>query len=190
MDTVSPETRSRIMAGIRGTNTKPELFVRKGLFARGYRFRVNCKDLPGHPDLKLTKHGAIILVHGCFWHGHDCRLFRLPSSNVAYWTAKIGRNRERDLEDLLALREAGWRVCVVWECAERAAAAGRDKRKLLDGIADWLDGDRPFVEFFDTAAVGGSAVHGKPPKRPAIGKRCNAGSFAAERKPRYSSSMH
>ncbi|MGD9938596.1 MAG: very short patch repair endonuclease, partial [Clostridia bacterium] len=78
MDTVSPQLRSRMMAGIRGKDTQPERLVRSALFARGFRYRKNCRDLPGRPDLKLTRYRAVILIHGCFWHGHDCRYFRLP----------------------------------------------------------------------------------------------------------------
>jgi DNA mismatch endonuclease, patch repair protein len=146
MDSVSRETRSRIMAAIHGSNTGPELLVRRALFARGFRYRINCKGLPGHPDLKLTKHRAVVFVHGCFWHGHDCRFYRLPSSNVEFWAAKIARNRERDARNLRDLREAGWRACIVWECAARLAAAGKDRGRLFDGMGSLLAGKKPFIE--------------------------------------------
>jgi DNA mismatch endonuclease (patch repair protein) len=113
MDTVSGETRSRMMAAIHGTDTKPERLVRWALFARGFRYRKNCRDLPGRPDIKLTRYRAIIFVHGCFWHGHNCRNFRLPGSNKEFWVAKITRNRERDMHDVTALLGSGWRVCIV-----------------------------------------------------------------------------
>lgn len=175
MDSFSPEDRSRIMSRIRGKGTKPELFVRRGLFARGYRYRVNCAGLPGHPDLKLTKHSAVIFVHGCFWHAHRCGRFRPPSSNTAYWVAKIERNRERDLEDLRLLRAAGWRVCIVWECAIKAAAAGKDRGRLLDGIGAWLESSGSFIEFSGTSASAGAA----------IGRNLSAAAYAAERSPSY-----
>jgi DNA mismatch endonuclease (patch repair protein) len=175
VDSFRPEVRSRIMARIRGAGTKPELFVRRGLFARGYRYRVNSADLWGRPDLKLTKHSAVIFVHGCFWHAHGCGLFRPPSSNVAYWTAKIERNRERDLEDLGSLSAAGWRVCVVWECAIKAAAAGKDRGRLLDGISAWLESPGRFIEFSGTDASSGAA----------IGRNRSIAAYVAERSPAY-----
>ena len=149
MDSVSPEDRSRIMASIRGRDTEPERLLRSALHRLGFRFRVDARDLPGRPDLKLTRHGAVIFVHGCFWHGHDCEAFRLPSSNLPFWLAKIQANRERDLRAALALREAGWRVCVVWECAlrgrrdetaSRNVPQGRRLRRLRGGAAGRVPG--------------------------------------------------
>jgi DNA mismatch endonuclease, patch repair protein len=116
-DIVDAATRSRMMSGIRGKNTKPELLVRKALHARGFRYRLHAADIPGKPDLLLPKWRAVIFVHGCFWHGHDCHLFRMPSTRVEFWEAKIARNRARDLEVKKALKELGWRYLVVWECA-------------------------------------------------------------------------
>jgi DNA mismatch endonuclease (patch repair protein) len=147
MDKISRELRSMVMSRVHGTGTKPELYIRRGLFSHGYRFRVNSAGLPGRPDIKLTKYSAVIFIHGCFWHGHNCGLFRPSSSNVGYWGPKLKRNRERDLEDLDALRNLGWRVCVVWECAIKLAAAGKDKGVLMDGIAAWLEGSGSFMEF-------------------------------------------
>src|SRR3546814_5787277 len=96
-DIVSPAKRSQMMSGIRGKDTKPELLVRRALHAKGFRFRLHVKDLPGRPDIVLRKHQAVVLVHGCFWHGHDCRYFKPPSTRPEFWLAKIGRNRANDL---------------------------------------------------------------------------------------------
>lgn len=185
MDTVSSSTRSRMMSGIHGSDTRPELFIRKGLFAHGFRFRTNCRDLPGRPDLKLTRYGAVILVHGCFWHGHSCRYFRLPSSNVPFWSAKIEKNRARDLRDVRSLREAGWRVCIVWECAVRLAMGEKDGGRLMDGIESWLRSNKPFIEFFDTASMSVNRSAESHPRKALIGRNASVSSFAAEREPPY-----
>lgn len=109
--------RSRQMALIRSSDTKPEMLVRRLAHRLGYRFRLHRKDLPGKPDLVFPKHRAIIFVHGCYWHGHDCRRgARMPKTNADYWTAKISRNRQRDTTSVAALEAAGWRVLIVWEC--------------------------------------------------------------------------
>ena len=132
-DVVDPATRSRMMSGIRGKNTKPELLIRKALHARGFRYRLHC-DLPGKPDICLPKHRAVVFVHGCFWHGHDCHLFKWPSTRPEFWRAKIERNRAVDAAAEKALEEAGWRVAVVWECALKGRL-----RRPLDQVADKLD---------------------------------------------------
>lgn len=117
-DIVSPEKRSQMMAGIRGQDTKPEITVRRLLFAKGYRFRLRLKDLPGKPDIVLPKYNAIIFIHGCFWHGHQaCSLFRMPKSKQGFWSDKISANIIRDEKNIAKLLEMGWRVCTVWECA-------------------------------------------------------------------------
>src|SRR4051812_28450825 len=117
MDVVSPQTRSRMMAGIRGRNTKPERVLRHALFALGLRYRINVRSLPGTPDLVFPRWRAVVEVHGCFWHGHDCRYFKWPTQNASFWRAKIERNRQVDQEAEHALKNAGWRVGTVWECA-------------------------------------------------------------------------
>ena len=105
------------MSHIRGKNTRPELIVRKYLFAHGFRFRVNVKKLPGTPDIVLRKYHTVIFVNGCFWHGHEgCPYFVLPKSNVEFWNNKITRNRERDLKNRIKLRDMGWHVIQLWEC--------------------------------------------------------------------------
>ena len=135
-DVVDPATRSRMMSGIRGKNTKPELLIRKALHARGFRYRLHC-DLPGKPDICLPKHRAVIFVHGCFWHGHECHLFKWPATRPEFWRAKIGRNREVDRAAVERLQEWGWRVCVIWECSIKG-----NGRLPLPGVAgavsNWL----------------------------------------------------
>lgn len=119
MDTISPTNRSALMSRIRSKDTKPELAVRSLLHRMGFRFRLHRKDLPGRPDIVLPKHQKIILVHGCFWHGHSCRLASKPKSNVGYWSAKIETNRARDARNLDALIQQGWKVLELWECEVR-----------------------------------------------------------------------
>lgn len=105
-----------MMSGIRGKDTKPEILLRKGLFAKGFRFRLHDRRLPGKPDIVFPRYKAVILAHGCFWHGHNCPLFKWPSSNVKFWKTKIERNREVDRTAREALVALGWRILTVWEC--------------------------------------------------------------------------
>lgn len=120
-DIVDAATRSRIMASIRGKNTRPELLVRRGLHRVGVRFRLHVRDLPGRPDLVFPKYRAVLFVHGCFWHRHDsCRLAYTPSANSGKWLDKFEANVERDRRQVAALQTAGWRVLVVWECLLRS----------------------------------------------------------------------
>lgn len=122
-DVKTPEQRSRNMAAIKGKDTKPEMIVRKYLFSRGLRFRVQVRKLPGTPDIVLPKYKTAIFVNGCFWHGHEgCKYFRLPKSNVEFWKEKIERNIERDKESMQALFDLGWKVVRVWECELRNKA--------------------------------------------------------------------
>lgn len=122
-DVMTPKQRSRCMAAVKGKDTKPEMIVRKYLFSRGMRFRVQVRKLPGNPDIVLPKYKTVIFVNGCFWHGHeDCKYFRLPKSNVEFWKEKIGRNIERDRESMQALFDLGWKVVRVWECELRNKA--------------------------------------------------------------------
>lgn len=116
MDTLTPPARSKLMGRIRSKNTKPEIAVRSALHRLGYRFRLHCKDLPGRPDIVLPRHRKIVLVQGCFWHGHTCRLASRPKSNEAYWEAKIRANRARDARNIAALAAMGWSVLELWEC--------------------------------------------------------------------------
>ena len=135
-----------MMAGIRGKNTKPELMIRKALHARGFRYRIHCKDLPGNPDMCFPKYRAVIFVHGCFWHGHDCHLFRWPKTRPEFWRTKIDRNREVDARAMAELAAAGWRVGPVWECALK----GRERLKLDDilcSLEEWLRSDESTLAF-------------------------------------------
>jgi DNA mismatch endonuclease (patch repair protein) len=121
-----------MMAGIRGRNTRPELQLRRALHAAGFRFRLHRKDLPGSPDVAFPGRKAAVFVHGCFWHGHDCRRgARAPKANAGYWTAKIARNRARDAASVEALAAMGWTTVVVWECELKDEAALRTR---LEGL--------------------------------------------------------
>lgn len=115
MEEVSSE-RSRIMAAIKGKGTGPELVVRRWLWGRGFRYRLNYARLPGHPDLVLRKYRTCVFVNGCFWHGHGCGAFRLPKTRTEFWRAKIARNQERDERRLHELARMGWHVITIWEC--------------------------------------------------------------------------
>ena len=116
-DVFSPEKRSEVMRAVKSKDTKPEIALRKALFALGYRYRLNVKTLPGKPDLVFAKYKTVIFVHGCFWHGHTCkRGKRVPKSNIEYWTAKIARNKARDKKNTAELKKLGWRVITLWEC--------------------------------------------------------------------------
>ena len=124
---MTAEQRSRCMAAVKGKDTKPEMIVRKYLFSRGMRFRVQVRKLPGTPDIVLPKYKTAIFVNGCFWHGHEgCKYFRLPKSNVEFWKEKIGRNIERDRESMQALLDLGWKIIRVWECELRNKANRED----------------------------------------------------------------
>ena len=136
-DIVSPETRSRMMAGIRGKDTKPELVIRRALHARGFRYSLHDRKLPAKPDMSFPMYKAVILVNGCFWHGHDCHLFKWPSTRQEFWHEKITRNRQKDEENLQALKEKGWRVLVIWECALKGRAR-LDPDEVVDKTEKWL----------------------------------------------------
>ncbi|MYF90266.1 MAG: DNA mismatch endonuclease Vsr [Boseongicola sp. SB0676_bin_33] len=139
VDVVDSKTRSRIMASIRGRNTKPELALRQALHRRGFRFRLHAKDVPGSPDLLLRKFNAVVIVHGCFWHRHEgCRHATVPATRTEYWTSKFERNVARDNEVRSRLIEAGWRVATVWECALRKVEHVDVATQMLAG---WLPAD-------------------------------------------------
>lgn len=125
------------MASIGSKHTRPELAVRRGLFARGFRYRLHVTELPGTPDLVLPKHRAVVFVSGCFWHGHGCRLFRWPTSNEAYWRKKISRNAERDRQAMQRLQASGWRVATVWECSLKGRS-GKGLDAVVDELGAWL----------------------------------------------------
>lgn len=135
-DVFDRTTRSRVMSAIRGENTTPELIVRRCLHARGLRFRIHVRKLPGRPDIVLSKHRAVVFVHGCFWHQHpNCRFAVMPKTNRAFWKAKLDGNRIRDVRAVANLRLAGWRVFTVWECDLGQKTLERLVRRILGGTA-------------------------------------------------------
>lgn len=136
-DVVDSTTRSRMMSAIRGQDTKPELLVRRLLHRQGYRFRLHVRELPGKPDIVLPKYHAVIFVNGCFWHGHDCHLFRLPATRQDFWEEKIRKNRERDERDRHNLQQSGWRTLTVWECALKGKTRLPEDR-LVKELSNWL----------------------------------------------------
>ncbi|MEL6365970.1 MAG: very short patch repair endonuclease [Pseudomonadota bacterium] len=137
-DVFDAQKRSAVMRAVGSKNTGPEMRLRKALHAAGYRYRLHRKDLPGSPDLVFPRLKAVIFVHGCFWHGHDCpRGSREPKQNADYWRAKIARNRERDRAAVEALEASGWRALAVWECQLKKAAPG------VDAALVFLRGDQP-----------------------------------------------
>ncbi|MBH3396419.1 DNA mismatch endonuclease Vsr [Pseudomonas monteilii] len=145
VDTVDAVTRSRMMSGIKGKNTSPELIIRKALHERGYRFRLHTAHLPGKPDLVLPKFKAAIFVHGCFWHGHNCRYFKTPKTRTDFWMEKIEKNKVRDAIQIAKLNKAGWRTLIIWECAIRKMKS-KNSTTLIDTTTAWLSQNSTFHE--------------------------------------------
>jgi len=141
MDVVNSETRSRMMAGIQGRNTAPELTVRRGLHGRGYRYRLQVRSLPGRPDLVLPKYKAVIFVNGCFWHRHDCSLFKWPTTRADFWKNKLNGNAERDLRKLAECQSLGWRTLTVWECSLKGKSP-EAVSLVIDQVEGWLLSER------------------------------------------------
>ena len=135
MDIFDKSKRSQLMAKVKQKNTAPEIIVRKFLFSKGFRYRINVKSLSGTPDIVLSKYKTVIFVHGCFWHVHTCCAGHLPSSNVDYWVTKIEQNIERDNRKINELKKLGWNVVVIWQC-EIKALKNREIRfsKLISEI--------------------------------------------------------
>lgn len=143
-DVHDPATRSRNMAAVRARDTKPELMIRSALHGAGLRYRLNVRDLPGKPDIVLPRYRAVVFVHGCFWHRHDCDLFRWPESRTKFWREKLDANAARDVKAADALEEAGWRQAVIWECALK----GRKKRDFQDTmqrLIAWIRSDEQAI---------------------------------------------
>ena len=134
-DIFSFQKRSDIMSKIGGKNTKPEILVRKFLFSKGFRYRINVKTLPGKPDIVLPKYKTVIFINGCFWHGHNCKKGKLPSSNIDFWREKISNNKSRDDKNSDLLVKLGWKVIIIWQC-EISKIDNRIKilNKLLEDI--------------------------------------------------------
>jgi DNA mismatch endonuclease (patch repair protein) len=143
-DIVDKQTRSRMMAGIRGKDTKPELVIRRALHARGFRYRLHSSKVQGRPDMVLVKYRAVVFVHGCFWHRHaGCRYTTTPSTRPQFWQTKFTANVTRDSAVRTALIESGWRVATVWECALRTANQIEASAELL---SSWLMSDGGQIE--------------------------------------------
>ena len=138
VDPLTAEQRRRNMSAIRGKDTKPEMIVRRALHAAGLRYRLH-GNLPGKPDLVFPGRRAVIFVHGCFWHGHDCPMFKLPATRQDFWREKIERNRARDAENEAALRRLDWRVMTIWECA-LIGRARLNSEAAVARVQMWLSG--------------------------------------------------
>jgi len=143
-----------MMAGIKSKDTKPELVVRRGLHALGFRYVLHDRRLPGKPDMVLPRWHAAVFVHGCFWHGHDCPLFRWPGTRQDFWRQKIGRNQKRDSEVEAELDRSGWRMLKIWECSMKGV--GRiGVEAVLPLAAEWLRSDVRTGEIRGTVRAGG-----------------------------------
>lgn len=131
-DVHTPEVRSFNMSMIKGRDTKPEIIVRKFLHSQGFRFRLYKKDLPGKPDIVLSKYKTVIFVNGCFWHGHkNCKHFVIPKTRTEWWLNKIERNKKVDKRNNLKLRKLGWKIIIIWECQLKPQKIERSLNKLL-----------------------------------------------------------
>lgn len=153
MDVLTIEQRRLNMSRIRGKDTKPELLLRRGLHAAGLRFRLHGAKLPGKPDMVFPKYRTVVLVHGCFWHGHDCPLFKMPATRPGFWAKKISGNRARDLRTAEALRLAGWRLLTVWECSLKGPAR-RPAPEVIDYCAFFIRGEAREAELAGRAPGG------------------------------------
>jgi DNA mismatch endonuclease (patch repair protein) len=140
-DVVSKAKRSEMMAGIKGKNTKPEIVIRKALHRQGFRYKLHDKTLPGKPDLVFPKYKAVIEVNGCFWHLHNCHLFKWPKSKKEFWKEKLTKNKERDERNQKALEAEGWRLLVVWECALKGKGKLPLERVITECVG-FLKGDQ------------------------------------------------
>jgi DNA mismatch endonuclease, patch repair protein len=150
-DNVDQQTRSRLMAGIRGKDTRPEMALRRAMHARGFRYRLHATGLPGRPDLVLPKYGAVVFVHGCFWHRHPgCRYTSIPSTRPEFWQTKFEANVVRDNAARGALLIAGWRVATVWECAARKS---QQVEVAVNLLAAWLRSGSTEIEIGETELV-------------------------------------
>lgn len=145
MDVVDKQKRSSMMAGIKGKDTKAEISVRKGLHKIGFRYQLHRKDLPGKPDLVFPKFQAVILINGCFWHAHNCHLFKWPSSRPEFWQEKISSNKVRDKINIEKLTSLGWKVLVIWECSLKGKTR-RDLNEVIHTAANWLQYDSQNAE--------------------------------------------
>ena len=147
-DIVTPEQRSRNMAAIRSKDTKPEIYFRKLLFAEGFRYGVNSRSVPGHPDLYLKKYNTAIFVHGCFWHRHEgCKYAYMPKSRIEFWTKKFAANQKRDRDVIAKLQEKGINVLIVWECTIKKMQRNTElERKTVETVIEFLNMDNGYME--------------------------------------------
>ena len=153
VDIVDPLTRSRMMSGIRGRDTTPELMVRRALFRRGFRFARKKTGLPGSPDLVLPKWRVAVFVHGCFWHWHGCHLSKMPANNRPFWKQKLEGNQDRDIRAEMTLVSMGWRVAIIWECSLRGKVAAGEFDTVVDGLTHWIRHQQR-VQAFEASAGG------------------------------------
>ena len=144
-DVFSLQKRREVMASISAKNTKPELLLRKALHRKGFRYRLHDKNLPGKPDLVFRGLNAVVFVNGCFWHGHDCHLFKVPATNREFWETKIKTNQVRDAKNRDLLLEQNWRVLIVWECSTRGKCR-LEFEELITDVTNWLKGDEKSME--------------------------------------------
>jgi DNA mismatch endonuclease, patch repair protein len=154
-DVLTREQRHLNMSRIRGKDTKPEMLLRHGLHALGFRYVLHQRALAGCPDLAFPRYKAVIFVHGCFWHGHDCHLFKVPGTRTDFWLEKIARNVERDKKAFAALRQEGWRVLTIWECALRGTQR-INLDKVLGKAKAFLTGSRQVLQVMGKQAVSSS----------------------------------
>lgn len=152
-DNMSRERRSALMSRIRGKDTRPEMLLRQGLHRLGLRYRLHGRSIAGSPDMVFPRYRAVVFVHGCFWHGHGCSLFKWPKTQASFWKTKIKGNMKRDREVLATLKAEGWRALVVWECALK----GKHRRTLPDVLGDAASfirkGRRAFLEIADDTRI-------------------------------------
>ena len=148
VDTVSKETRSRMMSSVRAKNTKVELEIRRRLFAMGFRYRLHRKDLPGSPDMVFPKYRSVVFIHGCFWHYHGCHLSSIPETRRAWWKTKLEDTARRDSMAISELQKLGWRVLTIWECGFRRP--GTNRTEALECIArqaaDFLNSNQKLLQ--------------------------------------------
>lgn len=149
-DRVDSATRSRMMAAVKSRDTKPELLIRSILHQKGFRFRLHVKDLPGKPDIVLPKYRSVILINGCFWHGHEnCRFFKIPSTRTEFWEEKIHKNKINDSKAIAKLLAENWRVCVIWQCKIRESK--KNLTELADIVSSFITGKEKFLELRDNS---------------------------------------
>lgn len=144
-DIVPSDVRSRMMSGIKGKDTKPEMILRQGLHKLGFRYRLHDRRLPGKPDMVFPRYRAVIFAHGCFWHGHECHLFKWPSTREEFWHEKISRNKKVDANNLSRLQQLGWRIGIVWECSLKGKYR-INSEEVIELCAQWLTSDMQSIE--------------------------------------------